>query len=257
VRAGGAGGMLGAVSSHLQVGEVRVGTSGWAYAHWKGVLYPPGTGARQLEVYAAEFDTVELNASFYHWPRADAFAKWRAKLPGDFVMSVKAPRGLTHARALASPEVWAERIRDGMLPLGDAAGFLLLQLPPDAERDDERLEGALRALPAPLRVAVELRHPSWVHDDVFALLERHGATYCVMSGAHLPCELRATSDVVYVRFHGPDPDVLYAGSYSDADLDWWAARIAEWRESRAVVAYFNNDGHGYAVRDARRLIQRL
>ncbi|GAB3604538.1 DUF72 domain-containing protein [Microbacterium aureliae] len=245
------------MTGKLAIGDVRVGTSGWAYPHWRGVLYPPGTGSRQLEVYAAEFDTVELNASFYHWPRAAAFENWRRRLPQDFVLTVKAPRGLTHAGALRNPQVWADRIGDGMRPLGGIAGPLLLQLPPDAERDDVRLDVALAAMPPGLPVAVELRHPSWVHDDVFALLERHDASYCVMSGARLPCELRATAELVYVRFHGPDPDTLYAGSYPDADLDWWAARITEWRAAHAVVAYFNNDGHGYAVHDARRLKARL
>ena len=104
-------------------------------------------------------------------------------------------------------------------------------------------------------VAVEFRHPSWHGDEaVFELLERHGAAYCVMSGAHLPCLLRATAPFVYVRLHGPDPNHLYAGSYSDDDLAWWAARIAEWRgQGRAVFAYFNNDGGGNAVRNAARL----
>ena len=103
-------------------------------------------------------------------------------------------------------------------------------------------------------MAVEFRHPSWDVEAVFALLERHGAAYCVMSGADLPCVLRATAPFVYVRLHGPDPQHLYAGSYSDADLRWWADRIGEWAaQGRDVFAYFNNDGHGHAVRNALRL----
>lgn len=98
---------------------------------------------------------------------------------------------------------------------------------------------------------MEFRHPSWLDPAVFALLERHGAAYCVMSGARLPCVLRATAEHVYVRLHGPDRDALYAGSYSHADIQWWADRVREW-ESRGhqVYAYFNNDGAGNAVRDA-------
>jgi uncharacterized protein YecE (DUF72 family) len=248
-----------AASSLLRPGEVRIGTSGWSYDHWNGVLYPPGTPAvRRLEAYRGSFDTVELNASFYRWPPDRNFASWRDRLPETFLLTVKAPRGLTHARKLSSPEVWAPRIERSLRILGPRAGFLLLQLPPDFARDDERLETALTALGPVAPLAVELRHPSWVDDEVFAILERHRAAYCVMSGAALPCELRATSDVVYVRFHGPDRDHLYAGSYSDADLDWWADRIREWTGSgRGVVAYFNNDGEGNAVRDARRLRARL
>ena len=89
---------------------------------------------------------------------------------------------------------------------------------------------------------------------MFALLERHGAAYCVMSGAGLPCVLRATAPFVYVRLHGPDHGALYAGSYSDTDLAWWADRVGEWTGSgRDVFVYFNNDGHGNAVRNAERL----
>jgi uncharacterized protein YecE (DUF72 family) len=91
-------------------------------------------------------------------------------------------------------------------------------------------------------VAVELRHPCWHDEHVFAMLEHHGVAYCVMSGAHLPCVLRATAPFVYVRLHGPDPHLLYAGAYSDPDLMWWAERIREWdRAGKDVFAYLNND----------------
>ena len=232
-----------------------IGTSGWSYDHWQDVLYPAGTPSRsRLEVYAGEFRTVELNASFYRWPRDTTFAGWRERLPAGFRLSVKAPRGLTHGKRLLDPDVWVERVAAGWHALGDRRAVLVVQTPPDLERDDARLDYFLRVLPDWVRVAVELRHPSWEHEDVFALLERRGAAYCVMSGAGLPCHLRATSDLVYVRLHGPDHQSLYAGSYSEADLRWWAGRIREWEDGgREVYAYFNNDGHGHAVRNARAL----
>lgn len=233
----------------------HVGTSGWSYDHWEHHLYPPGTHPRaRLDHYVRSFGTVELNASFYRWPRDAGFASWRRRLPDGFRMSVKAPRGLTHGKRLYSPEVWVERIARGWHELGERRGVLLVQLPPDQRRDDARLGWFLDRLPHWLPVAVELRHPSWHDDAVFGLLEHHGAAYCVMSGAHLPCVLRATAPVVYVRLHGPDHDHLYAGSYSDGDLRWWADRIREWEGSgHEVYAYFNNDGGGHAVHDARRL----
>ena len=239
----------------MSTGAVRIGTSGWSYDHWRGILYPPGTpSARRLEAYAAQFDTVELNASFYHWPRAATFAGWRGRVPAGFLFAVKAPRGLTHARRLRDPGEWMPRLAEGMVALGDRAGFLLFQLPATLERDDERLDALLRCVPAGIRAAVELRHPSWNDDAVFALLERHGATYCVTSGAGMPCVPRATTEDVYLRFHGPDGQHLYVGSYPEAELQRWAARIAGWRAAGlGVVAYFNNDIGGAAVRDAQRL----
>jgi uncharacterized protein YecE (DUF72 family) len=234
---------------------VQIGTSGWSYDHWKDVLYGPGvTAAKRLSRYAEEFDTVELNASFYRWPRDTTFQGWRDPLPAGFRMSVKAPRGLTHARRLRSPEQWVERIALAWDVLGDRHGAVLVQLHPAQERDDARLDYFLACLPSRVRVAVELRHPSWDDPGVYEILARHDASYVVMSGARMPCVLRATADLVYVRLHGPDDDVLYAGSYTDADLRWWADRIREWgAQGRDVLAYFNNDGEGNAVRNARSL----
>jgi uncharacterized protein YecE (DUF72 family) len=235
----------------------RIGTSGWVYPHWRGVLYR-GDQRTWLEQYLTEFDTVELNGSFYRWPPDVRYATWRDRLPAGFEMAVKAPRGLTHARRLREPEVWIERITRGLHALDGRRGPLIVQLHPGLERDDELLDRFLTALPAWTRPAIEFRHPSWNEEEVFALLERHGAAYCVMSGARLPCILRATAPLVYVRLHGPDSEHLYGGSYSDADLGWWADRIREWEGSgHSVFAYFNNDGEGNAVRNARTLKRML
>jgi uncharacterized protein YecE (DUF72 family) len=234
---------------------IKIGTSGWSYDHWEPELYPPGLQDRdRLARYAAAFDTAELNSSFYRWPRPAAFGSWRRRLPDGFGLSVKAPRGLTHGRRLYGPEPWIPRLASGWHELGDKRAVLLVQLAPGHERDDARLAYFLDLLPAWIRVAVEFRHPSWHCEDVFALLAAHRAAYCVLSGANLPCVLRATADFVYLRLHGPDHDHLYAGSYQDADLMWWADRIREWQAGgHDVFAYFNNDGDANAVRNARTL----
>ena len=234
---------------------VHIGTSGWSYPHWEGVLYPPGTPpARRLDLYTARFATSELNASFYRWPKTATFAGWRRRLPEGFQLSVKASRGLTHAKKLYSPEVWIERIAACWHELGQRRGVVLVQLAPNHVRDDARLEYFLSLIPRWMRVAVEFRHESWHDEAVYRILERHSTSYCVMSGASLPCVLVATAPFVYLRLHGPDVHHLYAGSYRDADLRWWAQRIQEWdAQGRDVYAYFNNDGDGHAVRNAETL----
>jgi uncharacterized protein YecE (DUF72 family) len=233
----------------------RVGTSGWSYDHWHPELYDARLPAGdRLARYAAVFRTAELNSSFYRWPRPTAFDSWRRRLPDGFRLSVKAPRGLTHGRKLYAPETWTERIAAGWHELGDRRAVLLVQLAPSQPRDDARLDYFLRVVPPWMRVAVEFRHPSWHCPEILGLLEAHSAAYCVMSGAGLPCLLRATTDLVYVRMHGPDHHQLYAGSYSDADLMWWAERAQEWNQGgQDVFIYFNNDGDANAVRNARAL----
>jgi uncharacterized protein YecE (DUF72 family) len=235
--------------------SIYVGTSGWSYAHWEGVLYPPGLPPQErLNFYLPRFPTVEVNSTFYRWPPDARFVRWHQRLPPNFLMTVKAPRGLTHGACLYSPEKWLQTVRIGLHHLGHHCGVLLVQLSPTFAYDYARLAYFLEHVPPEIRVAVELRHPSWQREEVFQLLERRGAAYCVMSGAHLPCVLRATASFVYVRLHGPDPDHLYAGSYSEADLTWWKERIQEWSHAgQDVFAYFNNDGEGNAVRNAERL----
>jgi uncharacterized protein YecE (DUF72 family) len=234
---------------------IRIGTSGWSYDHWADVLYPPKMPvAKRLARYVEEFDTVELNASFYRWPRDATFEGWRKRLPDGFTMSVKAHRGLTHYRRLKSPEPWVERFRRCWKALGKRAEALLVQVHPDLERDDERLDSFLRLMPRKIPVAMELRHKSWNDPAVFDLLERRRAAYVVMSGADLPCVPRATSDLVYIRMHGPEPASLYTGSYSDDELREWADRVLAWQdEGKRVDVYFNNDLGGHAVRNAWRL----
>jgi uncharacterized protein YecE (DUF72 family) len=234
---------------------IFVGTSGWSYDHWQGVLYPNGTPVRdRLQHYVPHYRTVEINSTYYRWPRDAAFTSWRRRTPDGFQVTIKAPRGLTHGARLYAPERWLARVARGVGRLREKLGVLLVQLPPSLAYDHPRLAFFLEQVPAWLRVALEFRHPSWHREEVFALLEQHRAAYCVMSGAHQPCVLRATAPFVYVRLHGPDHGHLYAGSYSHDDLRWWAERAREWaQQDRDVYLYFNNDGGGHAVHNAATL----
>jgi uncharacterized protein YecE (DUF72 family) len=219
------------------------------------VLYPHGVLPRErLAYYVQHFPTVEVNSTFYHWPADHIFASWYRRVPDTFWVTVKAPRGLTHGSRLYAPENWLRRIHRSLQLLGHKRGVLLVQTPPDLAYDHARLSYFLEQLPPGLRVALEFRHASWYHEEVFRLLAQRDVAYCVMSGAQLPCILRATASFVYVRLHGPDRDRLYTGSYSDEDLRWWVARLGEWMQlGHDVFVYFNNDGHGHAVRNAQTL----
>jgi uncharacterized protein YecE (DUF72 family) len=235
--------------------SIYIGTSGWSYNHWVDILYPREASSRErLDAYARRFQTVEVNNTFYRWPQDRVFEAWRDRLPHGFILSAKASRGLTQFRKLNEPQFWLKRMESSLAGMREKRGILLCQLPPHFPRDLDRLDRFLNMAPAGQRMAIEFRHSSWNVEETFSLLDRYSTAYCVMSGANLPCVLRATASFVYVRLHGPDRHHMYAGSYSDDDLRWWADRIGEWRrQGRDVFVYFNNDGYGHAVRNALRL----
>ncbi len=237
----------------------HIGTSGWSYDHWVDIVYPRrASSLERLDRYAERFGTVEVNFTYYRWPQDSTFTTWRERAPEGFLFSVKASRGITHFAKLRDPSQWLEKMGRGLEQLGDRMGVLLFQLPAAFPCDLERLESFLEELPDWYRSAIEFRHPSWDREEVYQLLEQYGVGYCVMSGAGLPCVLRATAHFVYVRLHGPDPHHLYGGSYSEEDMRWWAERIAEWEaQGRDVWAYFNNDWEGNAVRNAETLLKEV
>ncbi|WP_375388282.1 DUF72 domain-containing protein [uncultured Amnibacterium sp.] len=237
----------------------HVGTSGWSYDHWEGLLYPEGFDSLQrLHAYAASFQTAEVHADFQHQPPHAAFTAWQHDTPDGFRLSLFDASGPVRGGGLSAPDVWAERIATAWQDLGPRQGMVLVHLHPEVARDEAHLDALLTELPDEVSVAVELRHDSWHTEATFRLLERHGAAYCVMSGAGLPTVLRPTARRIYLRLHGPDHGTHAAGSYYDDDLQRWAERIAGWEvDGHEVFAYFGNDIEGYAVRNAAKLVELL
>jgi uncharacterized protein YecE (DUF72 family) len=234
-----------------------VGTSGWQYRDWRGVLYPAGVPQRAwLAHYAGQFSTVEVNNAFYRLPGEEVFARWRAETPPGFVVAVKVSRYLTHVKRLREPDEPVARLLDRAAGLGDRLGPYLLQLPPNLRAEPDRLDACLRAFPADSRVAVEPRHESWWTDEVRAVLERRGAALCWADRAGRPmAPLWRTAEWGYVRLHegtaSPRP------SYGRTALGSWLDRIDEaWSGARSdVFVYLNNDRGGAAVHNARTVVR--
>ncbi|MGR6921291.1 DUF72 domain-containing protein [[Actinomadura] parvosata] len=226
-----------------------VGTSGWQYKDWRGVLYPEGVPMRLwLETYAAEFATVESNNAFYRLPSLESFAAWRDRTPPGFVMAVKASRFLTHIRRLEEPEEPVARLMGAAAGLKEKLGPILLQLPPTLKADPGRLDRCLGCFPPEVRVAVEPRHDSWWTEEVRRLLEARGAALCWADRLGRPVTpLWRTAGWGYVRLH----QGRSGWSYGEGALRTWAARVEEagWQDA---YVYFNNDPGGAAVRNARR-----
>lgn len=231
-------------------GRARIGCSGWEYKHWRGDFYPvelPRTS--WFRHYAATFDTVEINNTFYRLPEEHTFARWGACAPRRFLYAVKASRFLTHMKKLKDPEEPLDRLFTRMAPLGPHLGPVLYQLPPGWKLDRPRLEHFLQALPRGVRHVIEFREPSWYSEEVRPLLERHRVALCLHDMQGSATGRERVGPFVYVRFHGATGH--YGGSYSDDRLRSWADWLAEQQAAGTdVYAYFNNDVGGHAPRNA-------
>lgn len=234
--------------------DVRIGCSGWSYKDWRGPFYPPEVKVRdQLRFYASQFDTAEINASFYRLPTQKAVAAWREAVPDGFLFAWKASRYLTHNKKLNDPEESLDLIVGRMAPLGDRFGPILFQLPPSLSLNRERLAHFLDLLPKGRRCTIEFRHPSWYAPEVFRLLEAHDVALCVSDHHDAPSPWEATASFVYVRAHGPGG--RYYGRYAEPELEALARAVRGWRKAgKAVFCYFDNDIKSAAPQDARRLI---
>jgi uncharacterized protein YecE (DUF72 family) len=286
-------------------GRHFVGISGWTYKPWRGVFYPEGLAhRRELEYASRRMGSIEINGSFYSLQRPSSYRRWYEETPPGFVFAVKGSRFITHMKKLKDVEVpLANFLASGVLRLSDKLGPILWQfperMPADLDRfarflellprttgeaadlakgHDERMEGRSwteAEAPLPLRHAFEVRNPSFLGPDFVALLREHGAALVFADTAgRWPYAEDVTADFVYVRLHGAEQ--LYASGYTDEQLDWWAARIREWKRgcqphdatcvaaegpasaaARDVYVYFDNDAKVHAPFDAMRLIERL
>ncbi|HKD07841.1 MAG TPA: DUF72 domain-containing protein [Bryobacteraceae bacterium] len=233
--------------------DVRIGTSGWHYKHWIGRYYPPRWAAsKMLDYYQRDFDTVELNNSFYRLPVKSGLRKWRESTPANFLFAAKGSRFITHMKKLRDPEPALARFFDHIEVLGDKLGPILFQLPPHWDVDPRRFEIFLDTLPQAHRYAFEFRNPTWNSPAILDLLKRHNAAYCPYHLAGYQSPIEVTTDFTYIRLHGPG--AKYQGSYADDALWEWAARIGRWAaDLSAIYVYFDNDDSGYAAKDALRL----
>jgi uncharacterized protein YecE (DUF72 family) len=234
------------------MGRIHVGTSGFAYRHWRGVLYPPDLPARMwFRHYCTEFATLELNNTFYRLPRPEVVDRWRAEAPAGFLFAAKGSRFLTHMKRLLDTGRGLARLFEPLDRLGAKLAVVLWQLPPGWKANPERLDRFLAALPGGVRHAFEFRDESWYTDEVCEVLEGHGAAFCehdILDRAP-PC---LTGGFRYLRFHGRTG--AYTGRYGPRALEPWAADLSRFARRGDAFVYFNNDTEGHAVLDARALM---
>jgi len=239
--------------------RILVGTSGWQYRHWRGVLYPPDVPQKRwLEHYAASYATVENDGTFYRLPARETFADWQVRTPDGFVMAIKASRYLTHIRRLRDPAGPVERLMQAAGGLGRRLGPVLLQLPPNLRADPPLLDACLAefakapadVVESPVRVAVEPRHPSWWTNQTQDVLAARGAALCWADRLGRPVTpLWHTAGWGYVRFH--EGTAQPWPRYGKGALRSWLNRMqAAWPDEVSIYVYFNNDQYGAAIADA-------
>lgn len=234
--------------------DIRVGTSGYSYAPWKGRFYPAKLPAAQmLAYYATKLRTVEINNTFYRLPAADVVTRWAQETPADFVFAVKSPKRITHDRRLLEVDDVLARFAELAGALGAKLGPVLFQLPPFQRKDLPRLHAFLTALAATapaLRAAFEFRHVSWFDDEVYDALGRAGAALCLAEDEKLSTPRVATTSWGYARLRKPD--------YTASELaDWvrfFEEQKARWGQS---FVFFKHEDEAVGPRLATEMVQLL
>ena len=250
--------------THKNPGKLYLGTSGWSYRHWRGTVYPAGLpSTKWLAFLQAQFNSVEVNSSFYRLPKADVVGRWGDAAPPGFEFALKMWRGITHYNKLKNAGLNLTRFLEAANALAPSSRApMLLQLPPNQSADLPKLDGFLSefsiAAEGHWRLAVEFRHDSWLEPETLSTLDRHGAGLCVhdMRGKGAVIEPNQHSAFVYVRRHGSG-DARYSGSYTADEIQADAQRIGNWRQAgRDVYVYYNNDIGGHAFHNALELRSR-
>ena len=234
--------------------QAHIGLSGYSYKPWQGPgrFYPATLKqAGFLSYYATRYDTVELDGVWYRLPTEKAVADWLASTPAHFLFAPKVHRQITH-RARLKPECYdfIQVMLNRLKPLASAErlGPLLIQLPPNMKRDDDRLASFLGQLPASVRWAIEFRHESWHDTSVELLLRRFNVSWVAADSDERPVECRDTADFWYVR--------LRRSAYDDGDLERWAGRIREMvGEGKSCFVYCKHEDEGSPWVWADRLLQ--
>ena len=231
--------------------RILIGTSGWSYRSWRGPFFPMRLPAkRHLEYYASRFETTELNGVFYRTPTPEVVGRWHDETSQHFIFAWKASKFITHWKRLSENSINSlQLLEDRLSILGEKAGPVLFQLPPNFEADAGRLASFLALLPARRRYSFEFRHPSWYSANILGLLSDRNIALCISDHHDAPAPSERTADFVYLRGHGPSG--RYEGRYSSATLTAWRKSIILWqRRNCDVYVYFDNDQKSAAPMDA-------
>jgi uncharacterized protein YecE (DUF72 family) len=229
----------------------KIGCSGYHYADWKRIFYPEGLPPRKwFEYYCTQFNSLELNVTFYRFPKLDFLKGWYARCPENFSFTVKAPRLITHFKRLNEAQQALNNfygtVREG---LEDKLGCILFQFPSSFVFEEHRLERIINLIDPGFKNVVEFRHESWWNAAVFNAFARNNITFSGMSHPNLDSRPIKTSQTMYYRFHGVPH--LYSSKYDIQALEKLTQDIQNMHGLREAFIYFNNTAEGAAIVNAR------
>jgi uncharacterized protein YecE (DUF72 family) len=233
----------------------HIGTSGWSYRHWKSCFYTDVAQNNWLAHYASQFNSVEINASFYRLQSPETLHKWREQTPDDFRFSIKANRYLTHTKRLINPVDSVLIEKQHAQHLQPKLACVLWQLPKNLTKDISKLQHFMGALShwQVVNHVIEFRHRSWFDDETANILTAHNTAVCVSDAADWPMWLKVTNNCIYIRLHGHTQ--TYASRYTTTQLKEWVKRIKNLMrqhsiQQKNVWIYFDNDAECAAVHNA-------
>lgn len=228
-----------------------IGCSGYYYNDWKEKFYPAGLAkSKWLQYYSTHFNTVEINNTFYKMPAENALRKWYNDTPANFIFTLKGYRFMTHIKKLHIDEIFKENLVEFQTKahiLKEKLGSVLWQFPHSVKINLSRLEAFFQLLDPSIQHVIEFRDIGWFNDEVYQLLTKYHIAFCMVSApGDLSEEVRVTSDVAYLRFHGKSD--WYRYEYSTEELEQWNVKLSQ-IQVKQFYAYFNNDFNANAVRN--------
>jgi uncharacterized protein YecE (DUF72 family) len=243
--------------------RIHIGTQGWIYDAWTGPFYPVNTRPPDyLSVYSRAFDSVEVDSTFYGVPSKTTFQNWAERTPSNFIFSLKLPQEITHEQRLRDASGVGEEFYDHARELGPKLGPILIQLGPDFEPSElPALVDFLGSVPHDLRFAIEFRHRGWMNEGILALLRDRNIALAVVDGRWIPRRVmlslarRPTSDFAYVRWMGPNRDIVdYSRVQADRtrEIELWTSAMRDVIGSvKEIFGYVANTFTGHGPSTAR------
>ncbi len=225
--------------------QYYLGCSGFYYNHWKNIFYPEGLSkTKWLRYYAQHFNTLEVNSTFYRFPKGTMLQKWFHETPENFRFSIKVNRLITHSRKFHETQDYTDRFYKAAKVLGKKLSCILFQLPPFLQKNMALLEKIALQVDQSVTNVLEFRHESWWDKEVYGFMDKNGLVFCSVSASELPEDLVKTTNIIYLRFHGKNG--WYKHFYPDNELEEWGNKIKKINADQ-VFCYFNNDYNANAV----------